>query len=396
MTVYADIWRLPGPSRFVQEAARLARAGQHVLAIVPKYIARNDEYTDALVVSLLTELEESRRVIPNPSQGGIASAIGFEISSGFDEYPTTVPELIVHDDFAGRIVICSAADLDTKHLVDLPRFLSRLDAESRPVPGSQRGTMIFVVSQDLLPPDADSATTARLWYWNRVARWDVAALLASRHSPHAPGDVAGEVRLETIIEMVRWDFQLALELSKDWAGDEPIAVTLAKIPTLDSTPDRLHRTIGRQQPPDSLLNSWDDGLVEAWHGDPGYKPAALPHADDRLDRLLWSAQARVLLPWIEVQRVRIEQIVRRKLGDARLASAAEALSTKYPGVEEDTSAIEIALLARIIAVRLGSTEPRLRSTAAILRDARNKLAHLLPVPPSNLTRMVSECSWLDR
>ena len=395
MTLYSDIWRLPGPSRFIQEAARLAGAGQHVLLVVPKRIAENDEYTDALVVTLAAELDDCRRVYPGPSHAGLAGAIGFELSSDFDAYPTTVPDLLISEDFAGRVAVCRSADLDAEHLQELPRFLARLDTESRSVPASQRGTMVFVVSQDLLPADADSPATARLWFWNRIARWDVAALLASRHPPREAGDIAEEVRLETIVELVRWDLELALEVASEWAATEPIEAALSKIPKLDGTQLTTRRASGRPQPPEALLDYWNDGILESWHGEVGYMPAALPHTNDRLERLTWSAQARVLLPWIEVRRVRIEQIVRQKLGPTKFNSAVEALATRYPGSVEDTSIIEVALLARIIAVRFGNTEPRLRSTAISLRDARNKLAHLVPIAAPTLTQMVAESSWLD-
>jgi len=395
MTIFADIWRLPGPGGFVQEVARLARGGQHVLAIVPKYVAEESEYSDALAVAILNELGESRRVFPNAKVGGLAGAFGFEVSDDFDRYPTTVPELINHVDVVGRTFVCNTRDLDPAHLAELPTFLSRLDDESRPVPRTDRGTMIFILSSDLVPHDAESVATARLWYWDRVARWDVAALLASQTSWHRVSGVLGEVRLETIIEIARWDFILALDIAHEWTHDEfELSVILdrhaANVPA-----STVVRRTAQKEPPELNLTAWDQGLVEAWHGEPGYKPATLPSTDRRLERLLWSAQARVLLPWIEIRRVSIERLVLEKLGSRRMESAVRELATSYPGAEDDSTVVEIALLARIIAVRLGNAEPRLRTTARVLRDARNKLAHLTPLPSGHLDRMISECAWLD-
>lgn len=392
---FAEIWRLPGPGGYVHELARLVRGGQHVLAIVPKYIAHHAEYSNALSVAIASELEESKRVLPSATQGPLAAAFGFEVSFDFDQFPTTVAELVVHEDVAGRTFICNAADLEPRHAAELPIFLKRLDDETRSIAKSDRGTMVFVVSRDQIPADSESATMARLWYWDRISRWDVAALVARSMSTRSSTGVLAEVRLESILELARWDFVLAVEMAQSWTDDEVGLASLLATQALVTQPSPEIRRTGSRHPPEASRDAWDQGLVDSWHGEPGYKPAALSSAAVQHARLIWTAQARVFLPWIEVRRVRIERMVRDKLGEARMEAAVKEYTTRFPGFDDDTPTVEISTLARIVSARFGGTEPRLRATAKALRDARNQLSHLKPLTSAALGQLVSDCAWLD-
>ncbi|UOE45589.1 hypothetical protein [Agromyces larvae] len=391
---FAELWRLPGPGSYVREVARLARGGQHVLAIVPKYIADNAEYSNALSVAIANQFDDSKRVLPSADQGHLSVAFGFEVSYDFDEFPTTVDELITHNDVVGRTFICNAADLDAEHIAELPNFLRRLDIESRLVARSDRGTMVFVVGREHAPDDTESVATARLWYWDRITRWDVAALVAHTLSARSANGVIAEVRLETIVELARWDFMLAVDMADSWTDDESGPETLLAQEMLEILPHTPIRRSRSGQPPEAFRDEWDRGVVEAWHGEPCYKPAALSSAGGRHDRLVWSAQARVLMPWIEVRRVRVERIVREKLGPSRMDAAIDEFATRFPAIDNDSSTVEIATLARIISARFGNTEPRLRATARALRKARNRLSHLEPLTQAAIGELVSECAWL--
>ena len=395
MRLYSDIWRLPGPGGYVRDVARLASGGQHVLAVVPRYVAADSEYSDALAVAIQNELEDPRRVHPAASQGGLAVALGFNMTDDFDEAPATVPELISHGDVVGRVFVCNSADLDGAHLAELPAFLQRLDDESRSVPTSQRATLIFIVSRDLLPEDPASVASTRLWYWNRVARWDVAALLAGHCSAEDLAGVLGEVRLETIIEVSRWDFALAIEIAHDWSGEHLEIIEIVNRNTRPLSSLQTIRRIPQKRPPESHVAAWDDGVVESWHGVPIAAPASSFDDLNAVTRLFWSAQSRVLLPWLEIRRVRVENIVRQKLGPNKMAAAVERYSSRYPEVDFDATLIELPTLARIISGRFGRSEEILRETTRSLRVARNRLAHLQPLTRDDLQTLVETCSWLN-
>jgi hypothetical protein len=397
MTLHSDIWRLPGPGGFVRELARLAEGGQHVLAVVPRFIADDPSYSDALAVAIQNALEDPRRLYPAASQGGFVSALGFNMTDEFDGAPATIPELITHADVAGRVFVCNAADLDSPHLAELSTFLQRLDGESRSVPRSERATMIFILGRDILPEDPASVATTRVWYWDRVARWDTAALLA-QHS--APGDLAGvlgEIRLETIIEVSRWDFELAIEIAHDWSGNDlEIGEIISRRPP--SAPfDKTIRLIAQKRPPElrAHVEAWDGGVLESWHGIPTTAPASSLDRQNGLIGLFWSAQSRVLLPWLEIQRARLERLVREKLGPVKMTAAVEHYSTKYADIDFDPSLVELATLARIVNARFGSSEEKLSTTTRLLRSTRNRLAHFQPLRRDELLELVQTCGWLD-
>jgi hypothetical protein len=319
------------------------------------------------------------------------------MTENFENQPVTVPDLIAHDDVVGRVFVCNTADLEPAHLAELPRFLQRLDDESRPVPRSERATMIVILGHEFLPADPASVATARLWYWDRVARWDVAALLAAHSSPEDLVGVLGEVRLETIIEVSRWDFELAVELAHDWSGDYLEITEIVGRRTGAGIPDLSVKTVALKRPPAlrAHLESWDDGVLESWHGIASTTPASSLATGKGLVGHFWSAQARVLLPWIEVRRASVESMVREKLGPVKMAAATGQYSTRYPEIEFDATLVELPTLARIISARFGASEEPLRESTRVLRAARNRLAHFKPLTRDELYEMVQSCEWLD-
>jgi hypothetical protein len=395
MSLAEDVWKLPSPAAFVREIARIAQVGQHVLAVLPRHIATRAEYSDALAAAIGQELDGfSRRVYPTPSQGALVAALGFNMTEDFDNAPVTVPALLTHPDIIGRIFICDVSDLLDDHRSELPSFFERLDAESKSIGSSERGTLIFVVTQEFARKDDSSVALVNHWYWDRVARWDVAALLALHDQPQEVG-ILSETRLETIIEIAKWDLELAVELAREWDGSESALEDRLGIAETRSAQNRTLRRGSNKYPPDSLIEEWDVGAIDSWHGLPTINPSLIVREPENLSRLIWSAQSRVLLPWIELRRTLVEQIVRQKLGTVRMLAAVDEYSTRYPGVEFDPTLIEVSTLLRIISARFGSSEARLRTTVQSLSSARNRLAHLKPLPHAELLELSQKCAWLN-
>jgi hypothetical protein len=367
-----------------------------VLAVLPRFLSENDECCDALAAAILNELDHQSRVYPSVADGSLVAALGFTMTDGFDEAPTTMPALIAHPDVLGRTFLCNAGDLDQEHRLELGQFIVRLNDESRPLPMAGRATIVVILGRDSFERDPASPAMTAIWYWDRVARWDTAALLASTSGVDLPGGVAGEVRLETIIEVARWNFELALELAGEWASAQFDVV--AWLGTTDHPTSGLvpPRRTALKQPPESHLAEWDAGVVEAWHGVPGIAPIVDVQRAGGIERLIWRAQSRVLMPWLELRRVRIEQIVRETLGATRMELAVAEYTYRFPGVEHDPeSTVELATLSRIISARIGRSNNRLRDTARQLVSARNRLAHLRPLPEDDVAVLIRESSWLD-
>lgn len=394
MTFHIDVWRLPGPGGFVRDVARLAKGGQHVLSVLPRFIASNPRYSDALAAAIVAEVDAHRRIYPAVADGDLVPALGVAMTDAFDDAPVRLPALLAHDHVAGQVFVCNAADLEPKHAEQLPAFLRRLDDESRPIPIADRPTLVFLVSRDLLPSDPASVTTTRLWYWDRVSRWDVGALL-TRDNANAFSGVLGEIRLETIIELAQWDLEFALRLASEWRGGQfELAAVLAR-EVADAPEEPSGRRSGLREPPAAIAEHWDEGIIDAWHGLMCIKHAAAGSSPNHLTRTVWRAQARALMPWLEVRRVAIEGMVAERLGRERLSAAVQDFATRFRDVDADPGIVELSTLSRIITARFGITETRLRDTTRRLAGARNKLAHLEPLADDVLKELVHTSAWLD-
>ena len=390
-----DIWRLPGPGSYVDDIARSVTGGQHVAAVLPRYLAADPERGDALVVAILDRLPHGQRVQPWPTDGRLVAAVARQVIFEQDP-PVTVPELIRHPDVVGMTFVCLVDDLEVPHREEMGAFLRRLEAESRSVPAGERCTFVVITERAWLPQFAGNEpadlTLANCWYWNRVARWDVAAHLAARLPGQAQVGILHEVQTETIIELARWDFDLAARLADTWSGD---SVDLASLVGSYELPGHALPPGGRigTRPPETVMDAWEAGAVDGWHQDVVLSPTCLLQERARLNRHLWAGQARVLLPWIEITRERLEARVRNALAEEgfRQALCDFAVGDFEPTAETVT---EIGLLNKVVRARIGKSAPNLRDAAAALHTARNQLAHLRPIPQGRLEALVRVCDFL--
>ena len=114
-------------------------------------------------------------------------------------------------------------------------------------------------------------------------------------------------------------------------------------------------------------------------------------APEKLARVVWAAQARVLLPWIEERRAALYERVVIALGGRRLA---EVLRNRFdPPVTADAS-MEIGTLDRVVQIAIGSSDPELCGAARQLRRARNWLAHMRPLSLAEQESLESACKHL--
>ncbi|MCB1254581.1 MAG: hypothetical protein KDB39_15370 [Austwickia sp.] len=379
----------------MEDIARQVAAGQHVLAVLPRYVYDDPFSTDELVSEMLGRIDYSRRV-RGWDAGTVVEVFGQGLVLG-DECPVTVPDLLRHPEGANRVLVCLVSDLASPLQANVPNFLRRLDAESRSVPVDQRCTLVLITGREHLPHfaggDNREVTLATSWYWNRVSRWDVAAHVAE----HVGGEraVLREVRQETIIELARWNFDLAVTLAASWSGDPQ---ELGGFCTDGEPPPDLllpgHGT-ATLRPPESLLQAWDDSLAECWHDRVCTAPIGLGVLErDTAQRHLWLGQARVLLPWIEQHRAQVEAATRAALGSARFEKALSEYTRAQEHREEPGFAPEIGLLNVVVQARLGRESYGLKTASRALWRARNEMAHLRALGSSQLEELVRACDHL--
>lgn len=390
-----DIWRLPGPAAFVDELVMNAEMGRSVVAVLPRYLASELDVMDDLAVATLMRLGSGRRLQPWPHDGPLTEAIGCQVVSD-QNVPVTVSELVGHIALAGKTFVCVASDLGQEHRAELPTFLRRLAIVSQGLPPDERCQFIVVGDSSILPEFAGcertDVTLANSWYWNRTSRWDAAAYLASQKGNRAQQSVLAEVRTETIIEVARWNFELAGLLAQSWSGDPMELGDLCKGTLCQTRPVTLGCLPKR--PPDRLLENWDNGSIEGWHGCLDYLPALDTTDETTIGRHIWAAQSRVLLPWIELHRNRVEYQLRKRLVNQFDEVVAEfSRRTERPDVHKN-EVLEIGLLNAIVQARVGRQDPELRVAAKELRRARNNLAHLRPLSSGSLQQLVRACEPL--
>lgn len=396
MSDLSAIWRLPGPSGFVRDARKALGRGVHVAAVLPRVHFEETEVAELLMQDLVGVRGEIEHVVPDARDGNLIEAIG--AAAYIDEPPVTVRRLLTNEDVAGRQYGLSVADLSEEHLAEIPGFLRRLESDSRAVPAHERATFIVLARASSLEEGRATGgaevALEQYWFWNRIARWDIAALLALQDRERQVEGLLEEVRLEAICEVARWDLDLALELASSWSGESASLLDHLGQRTryrLDGVGSFRREHLRR--PPAPLVEAWDEGGAGFWHDSVHIAPANAALDSLGVDRLVWSAQARVLLPWIELQRDRLVRHAVELLGEERFREETDKhVRVPYEGAREDV--LEIGSVAFLLSRVWRDTRPRYTDTAHALRKARNGLAHLTPMSNQAIRDILLMCQWL--
>lgn len=386
MTRLDTIWRLPGPRSFMTEVLDIGRR-QHVAVVLPAYLRQHHDVTDALAAELVEAGDDARRLHPWTGNGNLTEALGCEVDDL--DPPATVPDLLVSSAGVTKTFILDATDLEPSHREDLPNLIRRVELESRTVAGADRCTFVWILGSDDLPllagGDRSGVSVGTAWYWSRASRWDVAAHIAVDEAT-VRSTVTSEIRLETILQIARWDFAVAEFLMEEWDGD-PAALAVLN-PNVELHPTvRSSKPVG-PRPPDALLETWNRGVLETWHGAIEWSPTVEIDDPAVAKRLVWSAQARVLLPWIEVRRDRLESKLRDLFGYERYQQLLKEFDRDQdlPG-----DVVEVGRLFAITKARVGSADRQLTEAAKRLWLARNELAHLRPMTQDAVDELVRAC-----
>ena len=392
------VWRLPGPRGFVRDVVAERGRGRHVLAVLPQVLAADAIFTDSLGVAVLEEFARqsisARRIYDAGESASVLDT--FSQALIFDNPPATVPALLTHREVEQLVAVVAARDLGTAARDGLPEFLARVELESHAAKNqAQRLSIVAILTRDELPgfrggASSDVAMTS-IWWWARMARWDVAAHIADlAERPHLQG-VLDDVRAESIVEVARWDLDLAEHLAVAWAGEPNQLPSLLKdwriVPAPAVNGSRYVGT-GGLQPPEMVLASWDERAVEAWHDQLSVAACSLAAEPEKLSLLVWAAQARVLLPWIEEHRSALQTRVAEMLGSRRMTAI---LSGWFdPPIKAD-GLVEIGALDRVVQKALGSRDAEWRDASRRLRDARNCLAHMQPLSLGEQQSLLAAC-----
>ena len=378
--------------------------GRHVTTVLPEALASDVLFTDGLAVAVQDEF--TRQSVPTRRIYGVGADLSildtFSQALIFENPPITVAELLCHPEASNTVAVVVARDLDTTERCGLPGFLERVELESHALTGqAQRLSVIAILARGQLPAfrggaSSDIAMTS-IWWWARIARWDVAAHIAGM-TEHAPlQGLLSDIRTESIVEVARWDLDLAEHLVTIWEGEPSRLPSLLKDWRHVSAPvmNGGHGALEGLQPPSLVLPSWDQRVVESWHDQVSVATCSLAAEPEKLSRLVWAAQARVLLPWIEERRSALHIQVTEILGAPRLA----AILREWFDPPVNPGLVEIGALDTVVRKVLDSRHSGVRDASRWLREARNRLAHMRPLSlgdQEGLLAAASSCSRLVR
>jgi hypothetical protein len=385
--VDARIWSLPGPRTLITETLNELKAGRHVFLALPGQMAADPAVTDSLCDAVANEagrFTTTRRIFADTDADSLLDVVARAVD--YDDPPATVPDLLRNYQAIGVTFVVVATDHSPARQAELPKFLERLEQETRAASLETGLSIVIIGGRGHVPTfrsgEDSEVSLATLWWWNRIARWDTAAHISHIDGPRIEERILADIRAETIVEVARWNVALAEQLAQNWSGDPAELPDLIEEPPASADQPEPRERCG-SRPSEGLLELWDTGQLDGWHDH--YSPAPSPQ---RLRRLVWAAQARIVLPWIEQRREVLQERTIEKLGRKPFN---EALHFMFDPPLTDAGLVEINDLYKIIDGRLGGRAHRLRSTAWRLRYSRNKAAHLETLTLGELDEMVSAC-----
>jgi len=270
------------------------------------------------------------------------------------------------------------------------RFPAQAQAAPQ-VPRRLAGRLLVAARARDLPPgliaelERDPAMEVR-WWWGIVGRADTAMIVLDQR-PVSLGThrdrLQQRLTVESIVELAGPDLALAMDLATSWNGwRNTLEAVLRKLvsSTCSGTAWSLPAAMLANQPtdvlrpPTRLLEGWADGSVTLW--EEGLSLGSLHGLDSvtlssEIDRRMWVAQLRILLPAIET--------ARRRLSSELLAD----------GVAPNVAELELGLLRRNAVLGVLRLNSQQKSRLDDLVACRNLLAHNKALPDVTLRRVYS-------
>ncbi|MFE2104912.1 hypothetical protein ACFXAF_03405 [Kitasatospora sp. NPDC059463] len=260
----------------------------------------------------------------------------------------------------------------------------------------------------------DGTVSRPHWWWGVWSHLDTATVVADAmpragfgqaHSRMTPTKlIRHALRRETVVQTAGPDLGLAVELGRVWSGRVgELASALHACRSVDAAVAQGSQGRGAPGaayaplPESGLREAWSAGLVDSWEGQVRHSPRSggWPTGGPELDKLVWQAQNRILLPLIDDARLGFVEILPQIAvrGVTRLVDTYVRQSLREArGAAADPASMELGeLYAAAVHRDIALTEEqfgRLRT----LRRARNKLAHRTPLDDTLLQDLLEALS----
>ncbi len=374
-----SIWSLPGPAQFAAAITTRLDRGHSVVVGLPQWAAADGNFC----AGLLGAVDYGVDVVDDCENGSrpLASLVADRFAiNDVPPGPGAAAALAGHAALRGRVLVITVSS-DGQQSARWTQFVRAFLPAARAVAAAERPRLTLLTRDTCAAALAGSDTLLDdLWWWGVLDRLDTAFYVKSRLSGGHDGQ-DGMIR-ETITEVAGFDLNLAGHLAAGWDGSfGTLAAALATFvgpcwPPGQNRPAKPlqlpHSSTALRAPPAALLPLWDRGLVDRWDAFPAYLHACAIADRADLRSRVWRAQVRTLMPIIDEERTRIGAWLRREIRDLPDEAVLE------PGglvkVMQDNPALK---------TWRGGDRKRL---IYWLRDARNSLAHMSTLAPSDIAR----------
>ena len=353
-------WTLPGPDEFVNTVVDDLQNGGVIVVRLPAILDADDlwaEVVKRLPYTIIDHVDVARAA----SEWIPGDVVARE--SGLDGAGWTAARVAACDELKGHVLCIVGMERLGESIGEWSAWITEFASASAAGDELDRPPAALIVMMGAPPgPLPTPGPLIRVhWWWNVLDRLDVAV-----HVKQLAPDLDAVDR-EQVIEMAGADIELVERLVEEKCRDEEeiaaCCIDRAYELDIDCVPSD-HRW--RRDSPGSFETDWARGAVDVFDGRIHWHPGVLAvNGNGGLQRRLWTAQVRSLLPAVDLLRFDLIELVRRhQLLPAHLLAPD----------------LEIAELAR--SLRRVRQEHQLSELADWLRRCRNDLAHLRVVPSS--------------
>ena len=353
------LWNLPGALRFIEAAGCILQGGDNLLVRFPGHVPSGfGEEVAGAAERYLTVCKTEAFASPFE---------GLRSKFGQSSRPSIrgLRDLANSEGFRGRLIWIEG--MGEQRWPVWRDFLSEYAQICRSIPLLGR-TIFFVPLAGTPPGDLlPSKGMVNALDWDGILDEIDFLLLAHEKLRHKRGNrVARSLFAAAVARVAAWDFDTAERLLAE--GEDVILA-----------PTEMLRSLAREK-------GWTDETALTWglgtasrEGVVHPARAALDNPPREIERRLWSAQAAVLLPWIEsVRHDTVEQNLSKVRREMRRSDISNA----------DPHGLEIGELSHVFAN--GGADREIRRVVRRLSTARNALAHLRPLAANTTLRLIQD------
>ena len=357
-------WRLPGPSSFVDNIVDYFHEGRNVVLCFPEHAPSGLDRAIKSHVNFdswywdTIDIEDTQNYRPIDL---LYERYACDEDYGFDCAPEkhrSAKKLCTNEHFAGQIIYIRGMQ---SHIWPVWReWLIEYEQACRTTSLIERSVFCVPLYGEaaLDPPPEEVCLSIKQWN-NTVDNLDMNIFAGQLLKQRQMSILYRQLAVSILSELSLWDFQVTELLAK-----EDIEVIL--------NPYEILRNLAQERRwdvTDCKQPSWCQGQKCYFEGEEKIHSALLSlYNNKELDRRIWKAQVRVLMPYIEERRQDLIISLERYLK--------VPFTTQYGQLIEKFQDLEIGNIDWQIAPREVLVDPQTKKMVSKLKQARNLISHL--------------------